>query len=184
MQEINEESLNHKWYAILTHAGSEQSVKKAIEMLVVQNGIEEKLGEILVPTEDVIEVKNGKKVITERSLYSGYVFAQIDLDTALWHKIQSLPKVGRFIGESKKPTPLTEKDINLILEKAKKKGAPKPKVSFHSGESVRITEGPFANFTGIVEEYDMEHGKLKLNVSIFGRSTPVEIEYTEVEKII
>jgi transcriptional antiterminator NusG len=176
--------MNHKWYAIQTYAGSEQSVKRAIETLVNDHGIADKLNGIIVPTEDVIEVKNGKKKISERSLYSGYVFANLDLDTDLWHKIQSLPRVSRFIGESKKPTALSQKDISLILEKAEKKGAPKPKISFDDGESVRITEGPFANFTGIVEEYDMEHGKLRLNVSIFGRSTPVEILYSQVEKIV
>ncbi|MDR0408118.1 MAG: transcription termination/antitermination protein NusG [Campylobacteraceae bacterium] len=176
--------MKHKWYAIQTYAGSEQSVKRAIETLVKDHGIADKLDGIIVPTEDVIEVKNGKKKISERSLYSGYVFANLDLDTDLWHKIQSLPRVSRFIGESKKPTPLSQKDISLILEKAEKKGAPKPKISFDDGESVRITEGPFANFTGIVEEYDMEHGKLRLNVSIFGRSTPVEILYSQVEKIV
>lgn len=174
----------HRWYAIQTYAGSEQAVKKAILNLVQDHGIAEKLEQIVVPTEDVIEVKNGKKKITERSLYPGYAFAKLDLDTALWHLIQSLPKVGRFIGESKKPTPLSEKDIALILEKAEKKGAPKPKIFFENGESVRITEGPFANFTGSVEEYDMVHGKLTLNVSIFGRSTPVEILYSQVEKIV
>lgn len=174
----------HKWYALQTYAGSEMSVKRAIEALVVDNGIEDQLKEIIVPTEDVIEVKNGKKKISERSLYPGYAFAHVDLDTALWHKIQSLPRVGRFIGESKKPTPISEKDVALILEKAEKKGAPKPKIFFEDGESVRITEGPFANFTGVVEEYDMEHGKLRLNVSIFGRSTPVEILYSQVEKIV
>lgn len=174
----------HKWYAIQTYAGSEMSVKRALETMIRDNEIGEQLKEIIVPTEDVIEVKNGKKKITERSLYPGYAFALIDLDTALWHRIQSLPKVGRFIGESKKPTPLSEKDIALILEKAEKKGAPKPKIYFEEGESIRITEGPFANFTGIVEEYDMEHGKLRLNVSIFGRSTPVEIMYSQVEKIV
>ncbi|MDD3324947.1 MAG: transcription termination/antitermination protein NusG [Sulfurospirillaceae bacterium] len=174
----------HKWYAIQTYAGSEQAVKKAIINLVQDRGISEKLANIIVPTEDVIEVKNGKKKISERSLYPGYAFAELDLDTALWHMIQSMPKVGRFIGESKKPTPLSEKDIALILEKAQNKGAPKPKIFFENGESVRITEGPFANFTGSVEEYDMEHGKLKLNVSIFGRSTPVEILYSQVEKIV
>ena len=174
----------HKWYAIQTYAGSEQAVKKAIINLVQDHGISEKLEQIVVPTEDVIEVKNGKKKITERSLYPGYAFANLDLDTALWHLIQSLPKVGRFIGEAKNPTPLSEKDIALILEKAEKKGAPKPKIFFEHGESVRITEGPFANFTGSVEEYDMVHGKLTLNVSIFGRSTPVEILYSQVEKIV
>ncbi|HEC1565026.1 TPA: transcription termination/antitermination protein NusG [Campylobacter upsaliensis] len=174
----------HKWYAIQTYAGSEMAVKRAIENLVKDNKIEERLKEIVVPTEDVIEFKNGKEKISERSLYSGYVFANLNLDTELWHRIQSLPKVGRFIGESKNPTPLSEKDINLILEKAYNKAAPKPKISFEEGENVRITEGPFANFMGIVEEYDMVRGLLKLNVSIFGRSTPVEILYSQVEKVI
>ena len=173
-----------KWYAIQTHSGSEKSVKRAIETMAEQLGLQDRIEEIVVPTEDVIEVKNGKKKITERSLYPGYVFAKMDLDTDLWHKIQSLPKVSRFIGEQKKPTPLNEKDVQNILDKVQNRAAPKPKISFEPGEMVRIIEGPFANFTGMVEEYDLEHGKLKLNVSIFGRSTPVEILYSQVEKII
>ncbi len=173
-----------KWYAIQTHAGSERSVKNAIETMAEQLGLQDRIEEVVVPTEDVIEVKNGKKKISERSLYPGYVFAKMDLDTDLWHKIQSLPKVSRFIGESKKPTPLNEKDVQNILDKVQNRAAPKPKISFEPGEMVRIIDGPFANFTGMVEEYDLEHGKLKLNVSIFGRSTPVEILYSQVEKII
>ncbi|DAB39813.1 MAG: transcription termination/antitermination protein NusG [Sulfurovum sp.] len=174
----------YQWYAIQTYAGSERSVKRAIEQLVKDYGLEEKLERVVVPTEEVIEVKNGVKKITERSLYSGYAFAHIDLDTDLWHKIQSLPKVSRFIGEQKTPTALSEADIKLILEKMEKKSAPRPKVDFETGEVVRIVDGPFANFTGMVEEYDLDHGKLRLNVSIFGRNTPVEILYTQVEKII
>ncbi len=176
--------MSAKWYAIQTYAGSERSVKNAIETMAEQLGLQDRIEEIVVPTEDVIEVKNGKKKISERSLYPGYVFAKMDLDTDLWHKIQSLPKVSRFIGESKKPTPLNEKDVQNILDKVQNRAAPKPKISFEPGEMVRIVEGPFANFTGMVEEYDLEHGKLKLNVSIFGRSTPVEILYSQVEKII
>jgi transcriptional antiterminator NusG len=173
-----------QWYAIQTYAGSEQAVKRGIEQLAADYGLEEKIERIVVPTEEVIEVKNGEKKITERTLYSGYVFAQIDLDTDLWHKIQSLPRVSRFIGEQKTPTPLTEADIKVILDKMEQKSAPRPKVDFETGEMVRIIDGPFANFTGMVEEYDLDHGKLKLNVSIFGRNTPVEILYTQVEKII
>ena len=178
-----------KWYAIQTYAGSEMSVKRAIHNLIKDNGIEEQVKDIVVPTEDVIEFKNGKEKISERSLYSGYVFICLKFSVELWHKIQSLPKVGRFIGENKtgdrkQPTPLSEKDINLILEKVKNKAAPKPKISFEEGENVRIIDGPFANFTGMVEEYDMVRGILNLNVSIFGRSTPVEILYSQVEKIV
>jgi len=174
----------HQWYAIQTYSGSERAVKRAIEKIAIDYGLEDKIDKVVVPTEEVIEVKNGEKKITERSLYPGYVFAHIDLDTALWHKIQSLPKVSRFIGEQKTPTPLSQSDIDLILEKMEQKAPPRPKVDFEKGEMVRIIDGPFANFTGLVEEYDIDHGKLKLNVSIFGRNTPVEILYSQVEKII
>ncbi len=174
----------HQWYAIQTYAGSERAVKRAIEQMKIDYHLEDKIDKVVVPTEEVIEIKNGEKKISEKSLYPGYVFAHIDLDTALWHKIQSLPKVSRFIGEQKTPTPLTEADIAVILEKMEKKAPPRPKIDFEKGEMVRITEGPFANFTGVVEEYDLDHGKLKLNVSIFGRNTPVEILYSQVEKII
>ncbi len=173
-----------QWYAIQVYSGSEQSVKRGIEQLIIDYGIEEKVKRIVVPTEEVIEVKNGEKKISERTLYSGYAFAHIDLDTDLWHKIQSLPRVSRFIGEQKTPTALAESDIKNILDKMDNKAAPRPKVDFETGEMVRIVDGPFSNFTGMVEEYDLNHGTLKLNVSIFGRNTPVEILYTQVEKII
>jgi transcriptional antiterminator NusG len=178
---------NKKWYAIQSFAGSELAVKRSIENMLTELGWKDKLGEIIVPTEEVIDIKNGKKKITERCIYSGYVFVELeDLkdNRALWQKIQSLPKVGGFIGESNKPTPLSKSDIDLIIQKAQQKSAPKPKIAFTHGETVRIVEGPFANFTGTVEEYDLLQGKLKLNVTIFGRSTPVEISHTQVEKII
>ncbi len=175
---------NKQWYALQVYSGSELAVKKAIENLKSKFNLEDKIGQIVVPTEEVIEVKNGNKKIFERSIYPGYAFLEADLDTALWHKIQSLPKVGRFIGESKKPTPLKKEDVELILQKARQKSAPKPKVSFEEGEIVRINEGSFANFTGEVEDFDYDKGMLKLNVTIFGRSTPVEIHYTKVEKIV
>ena len=174
----------HQWYSIQTYAGSERSVKTAILNLIQEHNLGEKIREVVVPTEDVIEVKDGKKKISERSLYSGYVFINVDLDTPLQHLIQSLPRVSGFIGEANRPTPLSEKDINTILDRVENRAAPKPKVYFESGEMVRIVDGPFANFTGTVDEYDLEHGTLKLNVSIFGRSTPVDISYTQVEKII
>ena len=175
--------MTHQWYAIQTHSGSEISVKNALLRLKDEMQ-DDKIAEVLVPTEDLIEMKKGKKVIIEKPLYPAYAFAKIELDTALWHAIQSMPKVGRFIGESKKPTPLSEKDINSILEKIEKKAAPRPKISFQPGEIVRIKEGSFANFNGTVENFDMASGWLTLNVSIFGRNTPVEISYTHVELIV
>jgi transcriptional antiterminator NusG len=168
----------------MAYSGSELSVKNAILKLVEDLGVKEKVEDIIVPTEDVIEIKKGKQKVVERCIYPGYVFAKLDLDTDLWHKIQSLSRVSRFIGEQKKPVPLREKDIELIINKASSKEAPKPKVSYDTTEVVRIIDGPFANFTGVVEEYDMSTGKLTLNVSIFGRSTPVEIMYNQVEKIV
>ncbi len=173
----------HQWYSIQTY-GNDRTVRDAIFNMIEEYGLQESITEVIVPTEDVIEVKDGKKKISERSLYSGYVFARIDLTTEVQHMIQSLPKVSGFIGESNIPTPLSEHDINVILDRVNNRAAPKPKVYFENGEMVRIIDGPFANFTATVDEYDLEHGTLKLNVSIFGRATPVDISYNQVEKII
>ncbi|MGB6329410.1 MAG: transcription termination/antitermination protein NusG [Halarcobacter sp.] len=175
--------MSQQWYAIQTHSGSELTVKRALQRLADEMA-DGKISQVLVPTEDLIEVKKGNKTIVERPLYPAYAFAEIDLDTALWHRIQSMPKVGRFIGESKKPTPLSKKDIDSILDKVENRAAAKPKISFDEGEMVRINEGPFSNFNGIVEDFDMASGQLKLNVSIFGRNTPVEIAYTQVERVV
>jgi len=172
-----------QWYSIQTY-GNDRQVRDAIFNMIEEMGLQEFITEVIVPTEDVIEVKDGKKKVSERSLYSGYVFAKIELNTEIQHLIQSLPKVSGFIGESNVPTPLSEHDINVILDRVNNRAAPKPKVFFDNGETVRIVEGPFANFTATVDEYDLEHGTLKLNVSIFGRATPVDISYTQVEKII
>jgi transcriptional antiterminator NusG len=172
----------HNWYAIQTHSGSELTVKRALEKLGEEMA-DGRIAEVIVPTEDLIDVKKGNKVIIEKPLYAAYVFAKIDLDTALWHAIQSMSKVGRFIGESKKPSPLSEKDINQILDKVTNRAEAKPKISFEKGEVVRIKDGSFANFNGHVESFDMTSGMLKLNVLIFGRNTPVEISYTQVERV-
>jgi len=174
--------LAHNWYAIQTHSGSELTIKRALESLSEEMA-DGRIEQVLVPTEDLIEIKKGEKLIVEKPLYSAYVFARIDLDTALWHAIQSMPKVGRFIGESKKPSPLSDKDVQQIIDKVEKRSAPKPKVSFEEGELLRITEGSFANFNGNVESFDLTSGMLKMNVLIFGRNTPVEISYTQVERV-
>jgi len=173
----------HQWYSIQTY-GNDRTVRDAIFNIIEEMGLQEQITEVIVPTEDVIEVKDGKKKVSERSLYSGYVFAKIDLNIEVQHLIQSIPKVSGFIGEGNTPTPLSEHDINVILDRINNRAAPKPKVFFDNGEMVRIIDGPFANFTATVDEYDLEHGTLKLNVSIFGRATPVDISYTQVEKII
>jgi transcriptional antiterminator NusG len=173
----------HEWYSIQTY-GSDKAVKLSILNMIEEFGLQDKITEVIVPTEDVIEVKEGKKKVSERSLYSGYVFAKIDLNTEIQHMIQGIPKVSGFIGEGNRPTPLNENDIKVIIEKVENRAAPKPKVFFDEGEMVRIIDGPFSNFTGSVEKYDLEHGTLKLNVLIFGRNTPVDISYTQVEKVV
>lgn len=180
---MEEKKSNHQWYSIQTY-GNERTVRQAILNMIEEMGLQDAITDVVVPTEDVIEVKEGKKKISERSLYSGYVFARIDLNKEIQHLIQTIPKVSGFIGEANTPTPLSEHDINVILDRVQNRAAPKPKVFFDRGETVRIIDGPFANFTATVDEYDLEHGTLKLNVSIFGRATPVDISYTQVEKII
>ena len=172
-----------EWYSIQTY-GNDRVVRDAIFNMIEEMSLQDFITEVIVPTEDVIEVKDGKKKVSERSLYSGYVFAKMELNTEIQHLIQSIPKVSGFIGEGNRPTPLSEHDINVILDRVNNRAAPKPKVYFDNGETVRIIDGPFANFTATVDEYDLEHGTLKLNVSIFGRATPVDISYTQVEKII
>ncbi len=172
-----------QWYSIQTY-GNDRQVRDAIFNMIEEMSLQEFITEVIVPTEDVIEVKDGKKKVSERSLYSGYVFAKLELNTEIQHLIQSVPKVSGFIGEGNTPTPLSDHDINVILDRVNNRAAPKPKVFFDNGETVRIIDGPFANFTATVDEYDLEHGTLKLNVSIFGRATPVDISYTQVEKII
>jgi len=173
----------HKWYAIQTHSGSELSVKRALESMANSLG-DGSIDDVIVPTEDLIEIKNSKQVITEKPIYSAYVFAKLDLSTELWHAIQSMPKVGRFIGESKKPSPLPDKDIENIIAKVKTRAKPKPKIAFEPGEVIRIKEGSFANFNGTVESFDLTSGMLKLDVLIFGRNTSVEISYTQVERVV
>lgn len=173
-----------KWYAIQTYSGSELAVQSAILNFATEEGLEHKIGEVVVPTEKLIDTKKGQQKVVQKSLYSGYVFAQLDLDLALWQKIQSLPKVSKFISEGKKPTALSNKDVELILKKTYEEKAPRPKIFFEQDEVVRIKEGSFANFNGVVEEYDVSRGLLTLNVSIFGRNTPVEIFYNQVEKIV
>lgn len=200
------------WYAIQTYSGSEQSVKIAIENLVRERQISDYLKEVIAPTENIYDItRKSKNKVVKRVVYPGYVFIGIkrrskdsdqedEFDRDLLHEIQSLPRVGKFVTETaekkasktshrvKRPVPLTKGDIDRIyqktLEEVQNKDKSKPKFSFDQGEVVRIVEGPFANFTATVEEYDIEHGKLKLNVSIFGRNTPIEILHSQVEKIV
>jgi transcriptional antiterminator NusG len=157
---------------------------RTLKERVALNGLEEQFGEILVPTEEVVEMRDGKKRKSERKFYPGYVLVQMELEDATWHLVKNTPRVLGFIGGTKeKPAPITEKEADAILRRLES-GAdkPKPKTLFEPGEVVRVVEGPFADFNGVVEEVDYDKSRVKVAVLIFGRSTPVELEFGQVEK--
>ncbi len=173
-----------RWYVLHVYSGFEGKVAEALNEKARKQGLEDKIEEILVPTEEVVEVRRGQKVSTERKFFPGYVLAKIELDDEVWHLVKNTPKVTGFLGAGNKPAPISEKEAQQILH-AIKEGVerPRPSVTYDIGEEVKVTDGPFASFNGFVEEVDEDKGRLKVSVSIFGRSTPVELEYGQVEKI-
>ncbi len=175
--------MNAKWYVVHVHSGAEKRVAASIREQVVMKKLEEKILEVLVPTEAVVEVKNGVKTNAEKKFFPGYVLVNMDLDDTSWHLIKNTPKVTNFLG-GKRPTPISKREVDNILRQLEE-GVDRPKSSilFEAGEQIRVIDGPFASFIGNVEEVDAEKERLKVLVSIFGRSTPVELEYTQVEKV-
>ena len=175
---------NFKWYIIHAYSGFERKVKESIESRVQAFGLHDKIGRVMIPTEPVTEVVNGKKRTIERVFLPGYVLVEMDLDNNLWHVIKDTPRVPGFLGTGDKPVALSEEEVSSILFRSDvSKEKPRLKIQFEKNESVRITEGPFANFNGIVDEINEDRETLKVMVTIFGRSTPVELEFTKVEKI-
>ncbi|MFH1046266.1 MAG: transcription termination/antitermination protein NusG [Candidatus Omnitrophota bacterium] len=173
-----------KWYVIHTQTGHEEKIKVTIERRAKENALEGNIAQILIPTEKVSEVRGGKKSISYRKFFPGYVLLEVDLSDKLWYLIKTTPGVTGFIGPKEKPQALKDNEVKTILKQAEeKKEKPTPKVIFEKGEGVRVTDGPFTNFNGIVDEVNPNKGKLKVTVSIFGRATPVELEYWQVEKI-
>ncbi|MDX1444182.1 MAG: transcription termination/antitermination protein NusG [Gammaproteobacteria bacterium] len=173
-----------RWYVVHAYSGFERQVAKSLKERVAHAGLDEKFGEVLVPTEEVVEMKEGKKRRSERKFFPGYVLVQMEMDEDTWHLVKSVPKVMGFIGgSSDRPAPITEKEADAILNRVKE-GAekPRPKVLFEPGEMVRVTDGPFNDFSGVVEEVNYEKSRLRVSVLIFGRSTPVELEFGQVEK--
>jgi transcription termination/antitermination protein NusG len=177
---------NMKWYIIHSYSGFERKVKESIEARVrADERLAGKIGGVLIPTESVTEVRGGKKYTSERMFYPGYVLVEMDMDDNVWHVVKSTPRVTGFVGTGQQPTPLSEEEVQQIVYRvADSKEKPKLKVKFEKNESVRITEGPFASFTGIVDEVNEDRETLKVMVTIFGRSTPVELEFGQVEKVI
>ena len=174
---------NMKWYIIHSYSGFERKVKESLESRVRAFGLEDKIGKVLIPTESVTEVRNGKKYNVERMFYPGYVLVEMDMDDNVWHVVKATPRVTGFVGTGQQPTPLSDEEVQHIVYKAgESKEKPKLRVKFEKNETVRITEGPFATFTGIVDEVNDDRETLKVMVTIFGRSTPVELEFKQVEK--
>ena len=174
---------NMKWYIIHTYSGFERKVKESLESRIKAFALEGKIGRVLIPTESVTEVRGGKKYTSERMFYPGYVLVEMDMDDNVWHVVKSTPRVTGFVGTGQQPTPLSQDEVNQIVYRvADCKEKPKLKVKFEKNESVRITEGPFATFQGVVDEVNEDRETLKVMVTIFGRATPVELEFGQVEK--
>jgi transcription termination/antitermination protein NusG len=175
---------NMKWYIIHSYSGFERKVKESLESRVQAFGLQEKIGRVLIPTEAVTEVRGGKKYTSERMFYPGYVLVEMDMDDHVWHVVKSTPRVTGFVGTGQQPTPLSDEEVqHIVYRVGEAKDKPKLKVKFEKNESVRITEGPFASFTGVVDEVNEDRETLKVMVTIFGRSTPVELEFGQVEKV-
>ena len=173
-----------QWYVIHAYSNFEGKVKQSLIERIKLNGLDDKFGDILVPTEEVVEMKNGTKKKTDRKFFPGYVLVQMDMNDATWHLVKQVPKVLGFIGGTNdKPVPITENEANIILNRVKDGvDSPRPKTMFETGELVRVTEGPFNDFTGIVESANYEKNKVIVAVQILGRSTPVELDFSQIEK--
>lgn len=173
-----------RWYIVQAYSNFERKVAEDIKSKVVSNGLEHLFDDVLVPTEKVTEVRRGRKVDAERKFFPGYVLVKMELTDETFHLIKNTPKVTGFLGADNKPQPISEREAMGILQQVQEGvDRPKPSVSFVIGESVRVSDGPFASFSGVVEEVDEERARLKVEVSIFGRPTPVELEYGQVEKV-
>lgn len=172
------------WYVVHTYSGFENKAKAALEDAIRRYGLEPKFGEVLVPTEKVVEVKDGQKKTTTRKVFPGYIFVHMEIDNETWHVVKSTPKVTGFIGGSRTPPPIPEAEVRRITNQmAADEVKPKPVMEFERGEEVRIIEGPFATMKGRVEEVNQARGKLRVMVSIFGRPTGVELDFTQVERV-
>jgi transcriptional antiterminator NusG len=173
-----------RWYIIHAYSGFEQKVAESLKTRAQAFGFAERLGQILIPTEEVVELRNGKKVTSKRLLYPGYVLVEMEMDDELWHAVKSTPRVTGFVGGGTRPVPLTADEVNAVLyRQASSAERPRPKMTFEKNETVKIIDGPFTNFSGKVDEINMERNTLRVMVTIFGRSTPVELDFLQVEKI-
>jgi transcription termination/antitermination protein NusG len=174
-----------KWFIIHTYSGFEQKVADSLRSRAEAFGFSEQIGQILIPTEEVVELRAGKKVTSKRLLYPGYVLVEMDMSDELWHAVKATPRVTGFVGGGNMPVPLTADEVNSILyrQASAAERPPRPKLSFEKNENVRIIDGPFSNFSGKVDEVNPERNTLRVLVTIFGRATPVELDFLQVEKV-
>jgi transcriptional antiterminator NusG len=180
---IPEEASPKNWYIIHTYSGFENKVQESLRTRADAFGFADKIWQILIPTEEVVELRNGKKVTSKRLVYPGYVLVEMEMNDALWHEVKNTPRVTGFVGGGNSPVPLSPEEVNSILNRqASSAERPRPKMTFEKNDPVRIVDGPFANFSGKVDEVNPERGTLRVMVTIFGRATPVELEFLQVEK--
>ncbi len=179
-----DESSPKKWFIIHTYSGFENKVAESLRTRADAFGFADKIGQILIPTEEVVELRNGKKVSSKRLVYPGYVLVEMEMNDQLWHEVKNTPRVTGFVGGGATPVPLSADEVNQILYRQQSSAErPRPKMTFEKNDSVRIVDGPFANFSGKVDEVNPERGTLRVMVTIFGRATPVELEFLQVEKV-
>jgi transcriptional antiterminator NusG len=179
-----DDSSSMKWFIIHTYSGFENKVAESLRTRSEAFGFADKIGRVLIPTEEVVELRNGKKVTSKRLVYPGYVLVEMEMNDELWHAVKNTPRVTGFVGGGNAPVPLSADEVNQILyRQASSAERPRPKMTFEKNDSVRIVEGPFANFSGKVDEVNPERGTLRVMVTIFGRATPVELEFLQVEKV-
>jgi len=176
--------MSFRWYVVQAFSGYEQKVKGMLEERIIREGLESKFGEVLVPTEEIVEMRAGQQRRSERKFFPGYVLVEMEMDDESWHLVKNTPRVMGFIGgTADRPAPITEKEANEILQRVEDStDKPKPKVLFEPGEVIRVCDGPFADFNGVVEKVDYEKNRVRVSVLIFGRSTPVDLEFSQVEK--
>ncbi len=182
MEKQSQTTLQKDWYVIHTYAGYENKVKKNLESRIISMDMEDKIFDIIIPVEDVVEIKGRKKTITQKRVFPGYIIVQMVLNDDSWFVVRNTPGVTGFVGAGAKPTPLSENEVERILKKVGFE-KPKPKTEFDVGQNVRVTKGPFVDFSGSISEIDIDKGKLKVYISIFGRETPVELAFDQVAKL-
>lgn len=177
--------MSMRWYVVHAYSGFEKSVQKALKERIERSGMQHLFGQILVPVEEVVEVKAGRKAVSERKFFPGYVLIEMEMTDDTWHLVKSAPKVTGFIGGSgNRPAPISEREVQSIMQQMQDGvEKPRPKVLFEVGEQLRVTEGPFADFNATVEDIDYDKSRIKVSVLIFGRATPVEVDFAQVEKI-